>query len=90
MASLSSNDPRFENTNDDTSPSKIGKLSDGIFSDDWFRAYESLHKAGVNEREILECLSKIIEVSKRFCFSSDTLPLLDELILALELYHYVV
>ena len=64
MASLSSSDPRFENTNDKTSPSKIGKLSDSIFHDDWFKAYESLEQKGFDERELLKRLSEIIEVSE--------------------------
>ena len=62
MANLSSSDPRFENTNDETSPSKIGKLSDSIFNDDWYKAYESLDKNGFDEREILKRLSGIVEV----------------------------
>ena len=62
MANLSSSDPRYENTNDETSPSKIGKLSDKIFTDDWFKAFECLERTGLEEMEILKRLWDIIEV----------------------------
>ena len=69
MAKLSGNDPRFVNINDDTSPVQLGRLSEKIYANDWFKAYESLNKTEESEFKILECLSNIVQVSGYHLFA---------------------
>lgn len=69
MAKLSGNDPRFVNINDDTSPVQLGRLSEKIYANDWFKAYESLNKTEESEFKILECLSNIVQKCYKRCQS---------------------
>lgn len=69
MAKLTGSDPRFVNVNDDTSPVQLGRLSDNIYANDWFKAYESLYKTEENEFKILESLSNIMQKCYKRCQS---------------------
>ena len=63
MANLSNKDPRFVNVSDKTSRIQLGKMSESIYANEWFKAYEALTSTKASELKILKILSEVIHVS---------------------------